>query len=129
MVHTSVFKLNRMRKRHHSQWGEDGLLEYLLSRLPTRDLHLVEFGAWDGKHLSNGFHLIEKLGYSAVLIEVDPERFKDLENNMRPYKCVCINEMVGFDGKSNLDSILAKTDIPMDFDLLSVDIDGNDYQV
>ena len=29
---------------------------------------VVEFGAWDGKHLSNTFNLIEK-GANSVLIE------------------------------------------------------------
>jgi hypothetical protein len=129
MIHYSVLKLNSKRIRHYSQWGEDGLLEYILSKLPNRDEFLVEFGAWDGKHLSNGFHLVDKLGYSGVLIEMDPERFEELEENMSVYKCVCINAMVGYEGNSKLDSILSQTEIPQDFDLLSVDIDGNDYQV
>jgi hypothetical protein len=118
-----------MRDRHHSQWGEDGLLEYVLSKLPVRDKYLVEFGAWDGKYLSNSFHAIEKLGYSGILIEMNLERFNELEKNMAAYKCICINSMVGYEGTSKLDFILGQTNIPRDFDLLSVDIDGNDYQV
>ena len=35
---------------------------------------LVEFGAWDGRHLSNTCHLVESRGYSAVLIEGDEKR-------------------------------------------------------
>jgi hypothetical protein len=129
MIQFSVLKLNSKRITHYSQGGEDGLLEYILSKLPHRDKFLVEFGAWDGKHLSNGFHLINQFGYSGVLIEMDPERFEDLEKNMSEYKCVCINAMVGYEGNSKLDFILGQTDIPQDFDLLSIDIDGNDYQV
>lgn len=129
MLSKSALNLQSKRKRYYSQWGEDGFLEYVLGKLPERNNFLVEFGAWDGKHLSNGFHLIEKSGYTGVLIEMDPERFAHLESNVKNFNCICIKAMVGFDGESKLDSILKKTDLPKDFDLLSVDIDGNDYQV
>jgi hypothetical protein len=129
VITLSILKLNTKRNRYHSQWGEDGLLEYILSKLPVSDKQLVEFGAWDGKHLSNSFHLIEKFKFSALLIEMDSDRFQELERNMLPYKSICLNLMVGYQGDAKLDSILAKTEIPLDFDLLSVDIDGNDFQV
>lgn len=37
----------------------------------------MEFGAWDGKHLSNTFALVEQ-GARAVYIEGDEGRFQDL---------------------------------------------------
>ena len=129
VITLSVLNLNSKRNRFHSQWGEDGLLEYVLSKLPINDKQLVEFGAWDGEYLSNSFYLIQKFNYSALLIEMDTDRFQELSRNMLPYQSVCLNLMVGYEGDSKLDTILAKTEIPIDFDLLSVDIDGNDYQV
>ena len=62
----------------YSQTGEDGVLGKILETLPERDLWCVEFGAWDGRHLSNTCNLIENRGYSAVLIEADAKRFRDL---------------------------------------------------
>ena len=44
-------------------------------------------------------------------------------------KVICVNKFVGFDETDSLDTILRQTDIPSDFDVLSVDIDGNDYHV
>ena len=38
--------------------------------------------AWDGRHLSNCYHLIKDFGYQGVLIEVEKERFSELEKNM-----------------------------------------------
>jgi hypothetical protein len=52
-----------------SQCGEDGIIERILSIMTDKDGWCVEFGAWDGKHLSNTYNLIHNKGYSAVLIE------------------------------------------------------------
>jgi hypothetical protein len=129
MLTLSALTISRKRIRHYSQWGEDGVLDYVLSKLPIRDNYLVEFGAWDGKYLSNSFYFIENYGYTGVLIEMNAERYKELEINMKAFQSICIHAAVGYEGDSSLDFILRKTEIPKDFDLLSIDIDGKDYQV
>lgn len=116
-------------RNEYSQFGEDGIIEQLLQRLPSLDKWCVEFGAWDGIHLSNTFHLIKSGGYRPVLIEADRVKFRDLQKNMAPYDAVLVNEFVTFDGNNTLDNILGRTPIPRDFDFLSIDIDGNDYWI
>lgn len=113
----------------HSQCGEDGILDAVLRRLPSLDRWCVEFGAWDGEFLSNTRKLVED-GYSAVLIEADPARVERLReaNAGRPAVTV-IEGYVGWEGATTLDNLLAGTGIPEGFDLLSIDIDGNDYHV
>lgn len=114
----------------YSQTGEDGIIEKILEILPEKDKWCVEFGAWDGIYLSNVRNLIEKEGYSAIFIEGSGEKYGELRRNYSNYKNItCINSFVGFSGKDNLDEILKRTLIPEKFDLLSVDIDGNDYHV
>ena len=114
----------------HSQAGEDGILAKILEVIGAGTNWCVEFGAWDGKYLSNTYNLIESRGFSAVMIEGSKKRHRDLvaafKNNPR---IVPVNAFVGFTATDGLDSILAKTEIPLDFDVLSVDIDGNDYHV
>ena len=116
------------KKDVHSQTGEDGIIEAILSVLGARDKWCVEFGAWDGKHLSNTHNLIKNSGYRAVLIESNSERYKDLRDAYNGYGgVVTVNAFVGFDPHNGLDTILAATSIPGDFDFCSIDIDGNDY--
>ena len=105
-----------------SQNGEDGVIEEILNRLGINEGWCCEFGAWDGKHLSNTFNLVQK-GFNAVYIEGDENKFKDLLETSKIYKNITpINKWVDL-GKNKLDNILKSTDIPNDFVLLSIDID------
>lgn len=113
----------------YSQCGEDGIIEALLERLPDGDHWCVEFGAWDGGQLSNTRRLIDE-GWSAVLIEGDSSRADRLQERFADNpRVVGMQAMVGWEGERTLDRLLAPTAVPHDFDLLSIDIDGNDYHV
>ncbi len=114
----------------YSETGEDGIIKKILAILPSNDKWCVEFGAWDGQHVSNTRNLIIQDSYSAILIEGDKAKFTALQKNYEHKKNVTtINQFVGFNNKDNLDCILKMTPIPFDFDFLSIDIDGNDFHV
>lgn len=116
-----------------SQNGEDGILQEVLDRLGVfsqeGEKWCVEFGAWDGVHLSNTHNLIRNHGFHAVMIEADKRRFRQLCRNLPSEKVVKLNRFVELEGKNALDEILAETPIPKEFDLLSIDIDSCDYHV
>lgn len=116
-------------RNEYSQFGEDGIIEHVLAKIPSKDNWCVEFGAWDGIHLSNTFNLIKNKGYRPVLIEANKKKFQELQRNMAPFDAMLVNEFVTFDGVNTLDKILGRTSIPRDFDFLSIDIDGNDYWI
>ena len=122
--------LNSYARKITSQYGEDGIIEKVLEVIGQDDKWCVEFGSWDGRNCSNTYNLITTKGYSAVLIESSRKRFAELAENLRDNaKVICLNKFVGFESADNLDAILSKTEIPKDFDVLSIDIDGNDYHV
>jgi hypothetical protein len=112
----------------NSQKGEDGVLRKILETIGAANRWCVEFGAWDGRHLSNTYDLIASREFSAVLIEGGAARFRDLQETFKHNPRVTpVNAYVGFTPEDSLDTILAPTAIPLDFDVLSIDIDGNDY--
>jgi hypothetical protein len=128
-LYTNVF-YNKYNKNIYSQNGEDGIIEELLKRLEINKGWVCEFGAWDGIHLSNTFSLVEK-GFNAVFIEGDQEKYKDLLKTVERYpNIIPINAYVDHNtSDTSLDNLLRKTNIPIDFDILSIDIDSYDYQV
>lgn len=112
-----------------SQNGEDGIVEELLRRLDISSGYVCEFGAQDGVYLSNTFNLIQK-GFKGVFIEGDKDKFQDLLKTCKNYpNIIPINAYVDYEGENTLDNLLQKTDIPVDFELLSIDIDSFDYHV
>jgi len=114
----------------YSQTGEDGVIAKILEVLPQSDKWCVEFGAWDGLHLSNVRNLIQHNNFSAVLIEADRAKFRQLQRNyLQNLRVIAINRLVGWYGENSLDQILQETPLAVDFDFLSIDVDGNDYHV
>lgn len=128
------FSLLEYANNIYSQNGEDGIINKLLELLGITNAEqcwCVEFGAWDGKHLSNTFSLVER-GWNAVYIEGDNRRFKDLQKTQTKFTRVnAINAFVGFEKEheNSLDQLLATTNIPQDYELLSIDIDSHDLAV
>lgn len=113
-----------------SQFGEDGIIEKILEIIDDADKWCVEFGSWDGKKCSNTYNIIQNKDYSAILIEGSPKRYKDLLKTFeRNKKVIPLNKLVGFEQDNCLDKVFKDTEIPTDFDLLSIDIDGNDYHI
>lgn len=114
-----------------AQQGEDVIIKSIMNKLPTVDDYwCVEFGAWDGKHLSNTYYFIAEKNWHAVMIEGESNRFKDLKQTHSDNpRCFLLNTYVDFKGQNTLDHLLRTTPIPLDFDVLSIDIDGNDYHV
>jgi hypothetical protein len=124
-------ELLRFRRNVNSQAGEDGVLAEILRRLEITNGWFCEFGAWDGKYLSNTCLLLEK-GWQGVMIEGDEKRFEDLGKRARQLSgrlypiCRYVAPTAGPD---SLDSLLGTTPIPSDFDVLSIDVDGLDYYI
>jgi len=103
-------------KQVYSQGGEDGVLLRLFEKLGARHRYFVEFGAWDGVHLSNTANLRLHHGWRGLL----------MEGSERADGQLVRRETVNAE---NIEALFDHYGVPRDFDLLSIDIDGNDYWV
>lgn len=109
-----------------SQNGEDGVLAEIFARIGTTDRSFVEFGAHDGVECNTRF-LMEVLGWSGVYIESDSGAFSLLSESLINRSDVVT--LQAFVTSENVNEIFASAAIPREMDLLSVDIDGQDYWV
>ena len=112
---------NKFKKNIYSQHGEDGIIEEILSSLDDKlDKTCCEFGAWNGIYLSNCYNLIKNKNYSALLIEADKKKYKELCKNIPDNKIIKLNKFVDFEGSNSLDNFLEENNFNINFDFLSM---------
>lgn len=107
--------LERYARRTYSQCGEEGILERIFEIIGTTNKISVEFGAGDGYNLSNTRSFMEQ-GWTGHLWDCAHE---SVEAQIKRH----------FITAENINSLFEFYAIPRSFDLLSLDIDGNDYWV
>lgn len=112
----------------YSQNDEDGILQEIFRRIGTTDCRFVEFGVQDGLECNSHYLLFK--GWSGLWIEGDQEYVGRIQELFRP---VLQNGQLqvrsAFITKDNINSIIAGAGFSGQIDLLSIDIDGNDYYV
>lgn len=114
-----------------SQWGDDGVIEEIFKRIGEGNKTCVDFGAYDGPHLSNTWNLWNNKGWNALLIEGNPGRVKSLrEYTEGNSKIKIVNAFVTISGENKIDNIVEKNlGSNTKIDLMSIDIDGDDYYI
>ena len=120
------------KKNVSSQNGEDGIIEYIFKKMGLiKKGNFIEFGAWDGTHLSNAYQLFQRYSWSGIYIEMDSHKFYQLENNFKHFEDItCIKTEVGFDKHNKLDTIIDESDHKnKEFDFVSIDVDGLDFWI
>lgn len=117
------------KKNIYSQNGEDGIIEYIFNKINVVNGTFIEFGAWDGKYLSNTYNLFQNKNWNGIYIEEDIKKFNELYDNFLQFKdrIDCVNAYVGFDSNNNLDTLIEKYSTKRVFDFISIDVDGLDY--
>ena len=122
--------LQVVRSNVTSQAGEDGIIERVFSMIGASNKWCVEFGAWDGRHLSNTWNLLINKKWYGVLIESDSARFQKLQQTHAHHdRAILVNRFITLYGGDSLDAVLAETPAPLDLDLISIDVDGQDWHL
>lgn len=121
-----INSINLYEKKFYSQNGEDGIIEELFRRIGTTNKLFVEFGVEDGLEC-NCAALALFQNWTGLMIEGDEEKYGRLCGNYRAYPKV--KTMHQFITRENIVPIFKASLVPLQFDCLSIDIDGNDYWV
>ena len=121
-------KLSDFKSDVFSQFGEDGVVDYIFSKIGTGSKVCVEFGAGDGVSCSSTIDLWRNKGWNALLVEPDHARFEELEGNAAPFNAVCRRGFVSPHGPDSIDEILTAEGFG-EVDYMSIDVDGDDYAI
>jgi len=112
--------------RVFSQNGEDGVIAEILRRIGTGSGGFVEFGIQDGTE-GNTVFLAQVLGWSGLYLEADDASFAALERRYSANPRVrTLHAAVEPD---TVEALFAQAGVPEEPDLVSIDVDGNDYWI
>jgi len=123
--------LEKWEFRLRSQWGEDGILHHLFDCIGVTSRTFVEFGVQAGREC-NAAHLVLSQGWRGLFMEGDHrlaawtgeyyERMLGTDSDRIKVAC-------SFLTVENINSVLSHNGMSGPIDLLSIDIDGNDYWI
>lgn len=106
-----------------AQNNEDKIIIDLFLKKNIKNGVFIEFGAWDGVHLSN-CKLLADHNWSGFFIEGNSLRFEDCKKNYKDNnKIKVLNKFI--DEKYTLNNLIKENNIDK-IDVLSIDIDGKD---
>lgn len=106
-------------------------LDEITCRIAPRSRLCVELGRWKYGRFGKTWKLWRDSGWSAVLIEGDPDRFLELEKAVSDFESVVgLRAHVSCAGDHCLDHLLSGIGVEhASIDLLSIDVGGDDYHV
>ena len=113
--------------RAFSQWGEDGIIRWLVREAAPAPKVFVEFGVEDYREANTRF-LAEHDNWTGLVIDGGRENIERVRRSP-----VCwrqnLRAVEAFVTRDNINALIAGAGLAGDIGLLSVDIDGNDYWV
>jgi hypothetical protein len=119
--------LNDHEFKVYSQWGEDGIIDYLIRKVEIKNDIFVEFGVENYLESNTRFLLVNK-NWSGLVIDGDPANVSFIKSDpiywRQNLKADC-----AFITKENINELLKRNGVTGDIGLLSIDIDGNEYWV
>ena len=137
-IHADVFReshrysdprcLTRHGYRCFSQNDEDGIIDEIFQRIGSTTRTFVEFGVENGTE--NNTLALLTAGWRGTWIEASAAHAARIRNQFRDAiaegKLTFVQEFVSV---SNVEALFVAAGVPGDLDLLSIDIDRNDYWV
>jgi len=112
----------------YSQNDEDGIITEIFKRIGVTNKQFIEFGVGNGIEC-NSHYLILK-DWSGLWIESSPKLYKEIQQKFgSPIKSGQLKVHNSFITCENINTIFQSYGFTGEIDLISIDIDGNDYHI
>lgn len=126
--YTDSKRLNKFEYQSFSQFGEDGIIREIFERIGTTNKYFVEFGVENGLECNSTALLYKQ--WQGLWIEGSKEHCTKIQSTFSDFigdkKLTILNEFITAE---NIESLFKKGGVPQEMDILSIDIDYNDYYV
>jgi len=120
-------ELRRAQFSVYSQFGEDGILQFLVQRVPIEREIFVEFGVEDYSESNTRFLLVHD-NWRGLILDGGETHVEFLRRTGLGWRHH-IDAVSAFVDRDNINGLIGSAGIEGDIGVLSVDIDGNDLWV
>jgi hypothetical protein len=110
-----------------SQFGDDGIIQYLINELPIKNKTFIEFGVENYREANTRFLLINNY-WSGLVIDGSKKNIDSIKNEQF-YSFYDLQAECSFITRKNINDLIKLTKFDEEVGILSVDIDGNDYWI
>lgn len=119
--------LSEIEYKVFSQWGEDGIIDWITSKLKDIPKSFLEIGT-ENYNESNTRYLLQNKNWTGYIVEGNKKAVEEIKKNRIFWK-YNLTVKNAFINSTNINQILKKIKIPKKIGLLSIDIDSIDYWV
>jgi hypothetical protein len=119
--------INNYEFKSFSQWGEDGIINYLVSNLKIENKTFIEFGVENYEEANTKFLLLNK-NWTGFILDSLEDNINQIKNSDLYWK-YSLQAICKFVTKENINDILKLSNFKKNVGILSIDIDGNDYWI
>tara|TARA_B110001452_G_C15190174_1_gene413281 strand:+ start:60 stop:1028 length:969 start_codon:yes stop_codon:yes gene_type:complete len=124
---TTIGSLKDVEFSVFSQFGEDGIIDWIVNKMPAIEKTFIEIGTQDYWE-SNTRFLLKMKNWKGYLFEASKKDILKIKSQ-RIYWQHKIKAIQAFVNKENIDELIAQNIKEKNIGLLSIDIDGNDYWI
>lgn len=110
-----------------SQWGDDGIIQYLINYLEIENKSFVEFGVENYLESNTRFLLIND-NWSGLVMDSSETNIASIIKSEIYWKYDLIAKLA-FITKDNINQLISEESFEKNIGLLHIDIDGNDYWI
>lgn len=113
-----------------SQFGEDGIIQYLIYKVPIENKIFIELGVGDYSESNTRFLLMNN-NWSGKIVNSGTDHINFIHSEKAGDFCYRydIDAVSAFIDKENINNIIKNLNVPSDIGILSIDIDGVDYWI
>lgn len=110
-----------------SQWGDDGIIQYLISYLNIQNKIFVEFGVEDYTESNTRFLLFNN-NWRGLVLDGSESNIEKIRSSYYFWK-YDLKTKAAFITAENVNKVISNEGLSGEIGLLHIDIDGNDYWV
>lgn len=123
----NITSLAEVEFRVYSQWGDDGIIQYMINKIPVANRVFIEFGVENYRESNTRFLLMNN-NWRGLVFDGAAKHIKTIQED-EIYWRYDLTARHEFITKENINALLEREGFTGNIGILHIDIDGNDYWV